>query len=94
MSDIFLKIVNMSISAGWTVLALLILRPIFKRAGKRLLAFLWVLPALRLVLPFSFKSSLSINPGINTLPEGILLSPAPQINTGIAAELDGHAALR
>lgn len=85
MSDIFLKIVNMSISAGWTVLALLILRPIFKRAGKRLLAFLWVLPALRLVLPFSFKSTLSINPGINTLPEGILLSPAPQINTGIAA---------
>ncbi|MBE6641628.1 MAG: M56 family metallopeptidase [Ruminococcaceae bacterium] len=85
MSELFLRIVNMSVAAGWTVIAVLILRPLFLRARKQFLPILWALPALRLLLPFSITTEISLNPGINTLPEGILLSPVPQINTGFAA---------
>ena len=34
MSEVFLKVVNMSISAGWLVLAVLALRLVLKKAPK------------------------------------------------------------
>ena len=50
MSDIFLKIVNMSISASWLVLAVLILRLLLKKAPKWVNVLLWGIVAARLML--------------------------------------------
>ena len=57
MSDLFLKIVNMSISASWLVAAVLILRLVLKKAPKWVNVLLWGIVAVRLICPFSFESA-------------------------------------
>ena len=83
MSEIFLKIVNMSISASWLVLAVLILRLVLKKAPKWMNVLLWGIVAVRLMLPFSLESVFSLIPSGETVPMEIMLSPAPTIHTGI-----------
>ena len=85
MEAVFLKIFNMSVAAGWMALAVMLLRIAFKKAPRALFCLLWGLVAIRLVCPFSFESVLSLVPSVETLPENILYSQAPEINTGIAA---------
>ena len=58
MSEIFLKLVNMSITASWLVLAVVILRLVFKKAPKFIHCIMWALVGIRLVLPFSIESVL------------------------------------
>lgn len=62
MADIFLKIFNMSVSACWIVLAILLLRVVLKKAPKWLNCVLWGIAGLRLVMPFSFESIFSLVP--------------------------------
>ena len=62
MADIFLKIVNMSISASWIALAVLILRLLLKKAPKWITVLLWGIVAVRLVCPFNFESVMSLIP--------------------------------
>ena len=85
MSEVFLKIVNMSISAGWLVLAVLLLRLILKKAPKWISVLLWGLVAIRLICPISFESVLSLIPSVETVSPGIMLDATPQIHTGIGA---------
>ena len=85
MEAVFLKIVNMSITAGWVALAVMLARAIFKKAPRGLLCCLWALVALRLILPFSFESAISLIPSTQTLPEEFLFAASPEINSGIPA---------
>ena len=62
MEVLFLKLVNMSITASWLVLAIVAVRLIFKKAPKWILCLLWGLVAVRLICPFSIESSLSLIP--------------------------------
>ena len=62
MSVIFLKLLNLSISASWLVLVVLVLRLVLKRAPKWVDVLLWGMVALRLMLPFSIESALSLIP--------------------------------
>lgn len=62
MNDLFLKIINMSISASWLVLAVLLLRFVLKKAPKWVHVLLWGIVALRLISPFSIESSFSLIP--------------------------------
>lgn len=66
MSEIFLKIVNMSISASWVVLAVLLLRLLLKKAPKWINGILWGIVGLRLIIPFSFESIFSLIPSAET----------------------------
>lgn len=66
MSEIFLKIVNMSISASWVVLAVLLLRLLLKKAPKWINGILWGIVGLRLIMPFSFESIFSLIPSAET----------------------------
>jgi len=83
MDAVFLKLLNMSITASWLCLAVLLVRLLLKKAPKALSCALWALVGLRLVLPFSLESVLSLVPSAEPLPEDMLLSPAPTINSGI-----------
>lgn len=85
MSEIFLKIVNMSISAGYIVLAVLLLRLLLKKAPKWITVVLWGIVAVRLVCPFSLESALSLIPSKETVSPSIMTDPLPTINTGILA---------
>lgn len=84
MSELFLKVVNMSISASWLVLAVLILRLVLKRASKWVNVLLWGIVALRLLFPFSIESVLSLIPSTETIPETALSGTGFDIQTGIA----------
>ena len=67
MSEAFLKLVNMSISASWLVLAVLALRLILKKAPKWVHVLLWGIVALRLICPFTIESALSLIPSNSVL---------------------------
>lgn len=62
MNELFLKIINMSISASWPVLAVLILRLVLKKAPKWVNVLLWGIVAIRLICPFSIESPVSLIP--------------------------------
>ena len=83
MSDLFLKIVNMSISASWLIFAVLILRLVLKKAPKWVNVLLWGIVAVRLICPFSFESALSLIPSAETFPEKIISGPSFDVQTGI-----------
>lgn len=85
MADVFIKTLNMGIAAGWLIVAVVVLRVLLKRAPKRFRLLLWAVVGLRLVLPVSIESALSLVPSTQTLPEGVMYAAAPELNTGIAA---------
>ena len=85
MNELFLKIINMSISASWLVLAVLILRFVLKKAPKWINVLLWGIVAIRLICPFSFESPLSLIPSAETIPLNIGMDSTPTINSGISA---------
>lgn len=83
MTDIYLKIVNMSISASWIVPAVLLLRLILKKAPKWITVLLWGIVAVRLICPFSIESVLSLIPNAETVSPGIMMDITPEIDTGV-----------
>ena len=85
MNELFLKIINMSISASWLVLVVLILRFVLKKAPKWVNILLWGIVAIRLICPFSFESTLSLIPSAETIPLNIGMDTTPTINSGISA---------
>lgn len=85
MAAVFLKLLNLSISASWLVLAVLVLRLISKRSPKWVNVLLWGIVALRLVLPFSIESALSLIPSAETVsPAAVQFAPAPTITSGVS----------
>ena len=85
MAAVFLKLLNLSISASWLVLAVLVLRLISKRSPKWMNVLLWGIVALRLVLPFSIESALSLIPSAETVsPAAVQFAPAPTITSGVS----------
>ena len=85
MAAVFLKLLNLSISASWLVLAVLVLRLVSKRSPKWVNVLLWGIVALRLVLPFSIESALSLIPSAETVsPAAVQFDPAPTITSGVS----------
>ena len=85
METLFLKLVNLSLSAGWLVLAVLVLRLVFRRAPRWIFCLLWGLVALRLACPFSIESALSLLPSAQVVPTETVGITAPVVHTGIPA---------
>lgn len=85
MSTVFLRCVNLSISAGWLILAVLLLRVVLRKAPRWICCLLWMLVGIRLLCPFTLPSPLSLIPSAQTIPEDILQSPAPSVTSGIPA---------
>ena len=85
MAAVFLKLLNLSISASWLVLVVLVLRFVWKRSPKWINVLLWGIVALRLMLPFSIESALSLIPSAETVsPAVVQFDPAPTITSGVS----------
>ena len=85
MAAVFLKLLNLSISASWLVLAVLALRLVLRRAPKWVNVLLWGIVALRLMLPFSIESAVSLIPSAETVsPAAVQFDPAPTITSGVS----------
>ena len=85
MAELFLRIVNTSVSAGWVVLAVLLLRLCLKKAPKWVNVLLWGIVAARMVFPFSIESVLSLIPSAETISPTIMMEQLPSIQTGVPA---------
>ncbi len=83
MSAVFLKLLNLSITASWLILAVILVRVLFKKAPKWISCVLWGLVALRLICPFSWESALSLIPSRETVPSNIGMMQEPAIDSGI-----------
>ena len=82
-TGLFLKVLNMSISTLWLILAVIVLRLILKRSPKWIHVLFWALVAFRLICPVSLESALSLIPSAQTVAPEIMLSPSPSVDTGI-----------
>ena len=85
MSEIFLKVLNMSITASWLILAVVLLRLVLKRTPKWIVVALWGIVALRLAIPFSIESALSLIPSAETFNPHNIQYETPAISSGIPA---------
>lgn len=86
MDVIFLKLFNMSICAGWLILAVIALRLVLRRAPKWTRCVLWAFVAVRLICPFSFESIFSLMPSAQTIaPADVQFSRNPEIHSGVSA---------
>ena len=84
MTELFLGFLNRGVAAGWLVLAVVLVRALLRRAPKWADVLLWGMVALRLVLPFSVESALSLIPSAETVcPEVVRYDPAPAITSGV-----------
>ncbi len=83
MESLLLKLVNLSITASWLVLAVLLIRLVFRKAPKWVSCFLWGLVALRLICPISIESTLGLIPSAEPLPQDILYTGAPELHSGV-----------
>lgn len=62
MRELFLQIVNMSLTALWLILAVMLVRLLLHRAPKWIPVLLWAIVALRLICPFSIHRSIAACP--------------------------------
>ena len=76
MTDIFLRIVELSWQAGVLALAVMLARLALRRAPKWAVCLLWALVAVRLVLPFSLQSPVSLQAAQS--PVTVVLYELPQ----------------
>ena len=67
MEIIFTKIFNMSVTVLLLIIAVMLLRLIIKNAPKWTRYILWLLVALRLVIPFTFESPFSLVPNAQAI---------------------------
>ena len=84
MTELFLTILNMSISAGWIVLAVVVLRLLLKKAPKWIAVLLWGIVAIRLLCPVTVESVMSLIPSAETVSPDIMQDRAPEIHTGVS----------
>ncbi|SMB79991.1 BlaR1 peptidase M56 [Desulfonispora thiosulfatigenes DSM 11270] len=84
LEKMFLQVINMSYIGSIVIMFILVTRLLLKKAPKKYSYILWAVVLIRLIVPITFESVLSLIP-INPTPisNNILLEPTPNINTGI-----------
>lgn len=82
MANFFLELVNMSITASYLIVAVVILRLVLSKAPKWIRGILWGFVGIRLVVPFSFESMFSL------MPDSSLISMQ---NSNVATGTDAGA---
>ena len=101
MGEIMGRVITMSVQAGILILALLLIKQLAKKHISPTLGYaLWLLPALRLLLPFTFESRASVlnlvqagaltgaqqtAPVISSAPVSGAFTPAPVVGSAPAA---------
>ena len=79
---LFLDAFNQGIAASYLIIAVLIARVLLKKAPKSVYCVLWLLVGIRLIMPFSFVSAVSL------IPSGA------QVRGNITHKRDGHGKRR
>lgn len=86
MGNLLIDALNMSITAGYCILFVLIIRLCLKRQPKIFSYALWSIPYIRLVCPFSLLNIFSfVRFNNRIIPRGIQMQTEPKIDSGIAS---------
>ncbi|RYD02592.1 hypothetical protein N752_25010 [Desulforamulus aquiferis] len=80
MEDMFISVLNMSLTASYVIVAIMLARLFLKRAPKIVSYALWAVAGFRLVFPFSFESVFSLIP-FKSAP---IPPPIPPVDSGIS----------
>lgn len=98
MQDLFLEILNMSLTGAYVIAAIIIIRLLIRKLPKKYSYWLWSIAAFRLCCPFSFQSVLSIfnlsvfdmsraqtenGAQLEYVADNIVYEQTPQITVGI-----------
>ncbi len=86
MSEIFLTIIKMSLTASYVILLVLLVRLLLKKSPKIISYVLWGVVAFRLIIPFSFESVFSLIPrsvSTTSISTDHIYSPSPQVDNQI-----------
>ncbi len=85
---LFLRVLNLSVSGCYVIVAVMLMRLILRRAPRWAVCALWALAAVRLICPFTMESALSLLPSAAVVNEAAILAPAaedePVIRTGFS----------
>lgn len=87
MNEVFVNILNASVTASFVVLAVLLLRLGMKKAPKWITVALWALVGARLVFPFAIESRFSVIPTANAFSATPKSADSYVISQGLIAEL-------
>ena len=85
MSQVWIKVVNLSIQASWLVLVIILFRLAAAKAPKWSRVLLWGLVGIRLVCPVTLESMLSLVPSAETISPDIMTQTDPSVEIGIPA---------
>lgn len=85
MGALFVDFLNISITASYIILAVILIRLIFPKIPKKFICILWAIAGIRLVLPFSIESIFSLIPSAETFDPVLSNTKGLQINSGISA---------
>ena len=88
MEQLFLHILNNAITVSGLIIAVIVVRVLGKKMPKWIHCLLWIIVAVKLVVPVQMKSILSLIPSGEPIPFNIALEKNPQINSGIRS-IDG-----
>lgn len=83
-SDIFVYVLNMSLGAVWLILAVMLIRLVFKKMPKKFRIVLWGIAAVRLVCPNLPGSPVSLVPSSQVIAPSISAGGSVVINSGIS----------
>ncbi len=88
MGEIFIRLLNMSITASWLILAVLCIRLLFRKIPKWVTCLLWGVVAIRLIFPFSIESEFSLQPSAepirsSAMVEGEVVPYVPSIDSNL-----------
>lgn len=88
MGDIFLKLLNTSITASWLIMVVLCIRLLFHKIPKGIICILWGIVAIRLICPFSIECKFSLQPGAepiksSTIVDGEIKPYIPSIDSNM-----------
>ncbi len=86
MNEIFFIVLNMSLTASYVIILVILLRLLLKKAPKFISYALWSVVAFRLIIPFSFEGIFSLlprNTNATIISPAIIFEESPQITSGI-----------
>ena len=83
MEQLFIGILNNAITVSALIVAVIVVRAFGKKMPKWISCMLWMIVAIKLVVPIQFESVLSLIPSGKPIPTNIVLEENPQISSGI-----------
>ena len=87
MANFFFEIVNMSITASYLIVAVIVLRLVLTKAPKWIRGILWGLVGIRLVVPFSLESMFSLMPEKSPIPTDTVQNSKIGMDTGVQSAM-------